>query len=72
MFVGRADFDFFVRFENIGDNINARWHDDGSSQLCPLAELSRSDRRVLALLLVRVNCSLLCCAVRCSAVLAVR
>ena len=51
-FVGRADFDFFLRLENTASFINARRH-AGSSQLCLLA-LSRSDRRSLALL---------CCAV---------
>ena len=30
--VGRADFDFFVRFENTASCVNARWH-AGSSQL---------------------------------------
>ena len=47
-FVGRADFDFFLRLENTASFINARRH-AGSSQLCLLA-LSRSDRRSLALL----------------------
>ena len=35
-FVGQAEFDFFVRFENTASCINARRH-AGSSQLCLLA-----------------------------------
>ena len=57
IFVGRAYFEFFVRFENTA--INARRH-VGSNQLCLLA-LSGSDRRVVALLLVGVDCAVLCC-----------
>ena len=36
IFLGRADFDFFVRFEDTESWINARRH-AGSSQLCLLA-----------------------------------
>ena len=36
IFVGQADFDFFVRFENTSSCINARRH-PASSQLCLLA-----------------------------------
>ena len=35
VYVGRADFDFFVRFDNTASCTNAR--NDGSSQLCLLA-----------------------------------
>ena len=52
------DFDLFVCLDNIASGINARRH-ARSSQLCLLA-LSRSDRRVLALLLVRVDYAVLC------------
>ena len=47
-FVGRADFDFFVRFENTANFINASmpcWLEP--SLVCLLA-LSRFDQRVLA------------------------
>ena len=40
-----------------------------ANSVCVIA-LSRSDWRVLALLLVRVDCAALCCAVLCCAVLA--
>ena len=64
---GRADFDFFVRFESTASCTFARRH-AGASQLRLLLPglLSRSDRRVLALLLVaRVDCAVLCCTVLC-------
>ena len=72
IFVDGADFDFFVRFENTAscmlDDMLAQ-----ANSVC-LPALSRSDRRVLALLVVaRVDCVVLYynCAVLYCAVLAV-
>ena len=70
-FVGPADFDIFVRFENTASYIHVL---DGTltraNSVC-LPALSRFDRRVLALpLVVRVGCAVLHCDVL--AVLAVR
>ena len=66
-FVGRADLDVFVRFENTASCINAGRR-AGSGQLCLLAcvvtQLSRSDRHVLALLLC-AGLIALCGAVLC-------
>ena len=57
----RADFDFFVRFENTACCINARLH-AGSSQLFCLLALSRSDWRVLPCCLCGLTavCAVLC------------
>ena len=64
-FAGRAQFDFFVRFwkrsepYKMIDDMLAR-----ANPVCLLA-LSRSDRRTFALLLVRVDSAVLCCALLC-------
>ena len=62
--VGRADFDFLVRFENTDSELyDARRRACSINSIC-LRALSCSDRRVLAsLLLVRVGCAVPCCAV---------
>ena len=59
VFVGRAGFEFFVHFENAATRINARRH-----AVCLLA-LSRSDRRVLGMLLREADCAALCYTVLC-------
>ena len=70
-FLGRADFDFFLRFENTASRI---MFDDMVARANPicLPAFSRSDRRVGLLLVARVDCPVLYCAVLDNSVLAVR
>ena len=55
IFVGRADFDFFVRFENSACCIHARRHVLALANSVCLLALSHSDRH--ANVLVRVHCT---------------
>ena len=59
VFVGRADFDFFVRFENTSSCIGARRH-AGSSQT--LSDCLRCRGLMGEHLLCYLGCSVVCCA----------
>ena len=61
-FVGRTDFDFFVRFENSACCIDARRHVLAPVNYVCLLALSHSDRHILALGLCRAGGALLWCA----------